>query len=113
MSAFVFRCLDLAEPKAKERATRPTAERARERASSLGEPAEHEMIAAEVERQQVEAQTYLKEMGRKVGGRIAPQNVSPYRRATSWRELGKLTRHIAPLDLGSGARHASRQGRSP
>ncbi|MCZ7681754.1 MAG: hypothetical protein M5U28_24355 [Sandaracinaceae bacterium] len=63
--------------------------------SELGEAAAHEMIAAEVERQQAEARAYVKEMGWNVAGRVAAQNVSAYRCATSWRELGKLTPHIA------------------
>ncbi len=63
--------------------------------ATLGEATAREMIAAEVERQQAEARAYVKEMGWSVGGRVAAQNVSPYRCATSWRELGKLTPHIA------------------
>lgn len=61
----------------------------------LGEATARELIAAEVERQQAEARAYVKEKGWKVGGRIAAQNVSPYRAAKSWRELGKLVPHIA------------------
>ena len=63
--------------------------------AELGEAAAHALIEAEVERQQAEARAHVKEMGWSVGGRIAAQNVSPYRCAKSWRELGKLTPHIA------------------
>ena len=63
--------------------------------AARGEATAREMIAAEVERQQAEARAYVKEMGWSVGGRVAAQNVSPYRCATSWRELGKLTPHVA------------------
>jgi putative transposase len=62
---------------------------------ALGVETATAMLQAEVERQQAAAQAYVKAQGWNVGGRIAAQNVSPYRAATSWRELGKLVPHIA------------------
>src|SRR5690606_25097314 len=53
------------------------------------------LIRAELEHQEAQARAYVKEQGWKVRGAVAARNVSPYRCATSWRELGKLQPHIA------------------
>ena len=60
-------------------------------------------LEAEVLRQKEEARADVKEKGWKVMGAIAAANVSPYRRAKSWEELGTLRPHIA---AGRGQREA-------
>lgn len=55
----------------------------------------HALIAAELERAEAEARAEVKAAGWTVRGAVAAQNVSPYRCAKSWKELGKLAPHIA------------------
>ncbi len=52
-------------------------------------------LAEELERQEALAREHVKREGWKVLGPVAARNVSPYRCAKSWRELGKLSPQIA------------------
>jgi hypothetical protein len=61
----------------------------------LGEDEARAWLEAEVERQEAEARADVKAKGWSVMGKVAAQNVSPYRRAKSWEELGKLVPHVA------------------
>jgi putative transposase len=61
----------------------------------LGEERAHALLAAEIERQGEEARAYVKDKRWTVLGAKAATKVSPYRRATSWEEFGKLAPSIA------------------
>ena len=61
----------------------------------MGEEKARALVAAELERQELEARAFAKANGWSVMGRVACMNVSPYRRAKSWEQLGKLVPHIA------------------
>ena len=61
----------------------------------LGEDAARKLLEAELVRQLAEARAYVKSNGWSVMGRIQAQNVSPYRCAKSWEELGTLRPHVA------------------
>jgi putative transposase len=63
----------------------------------------HDWIRSELEHQQTLARAHVKAEGWKVLGAVAAKNVSPYRCAKSWREIGKLTPHIA---AGRGQKEA-------
>ncbi len=61
----------------------------------LGDEGAYARLAAELDLQEELARAFVKKNGWKVMGRLAAKNVSPYRCAKSWRELGKLVPHIA------------------
>ncbi len=70
---------------------------------ALGEEEAYERLSAELELQEELAREYVRKNGWKVLGRVGAKNVSPYRCAKSWRELGKLVPHIA---AGRGQKEA-------
>jgi hypothetical protein len=63
--------------------------------AELGEGRAHAVLQAEVDRQELEARAFVKSMGWTVIGKVAVQSLSPYRKATSWEDIGKLVPHIA------------------
>ncbi len=69
----------------------------------MGEAEAYQRLTAELELQEELAREYVKKNGWKVLGRLGAKNVSPYRCAKSWRELGKLVPHIA---AGRGQKEA-------
>jgi REP element-mobilizing transposase RayT len=69
----------------------------------IGEDRARELVRAELERREIEARAFVKLNGWSVMGRVACMNVSPYRCAKSWEELGKLVPHIA---AGRGQKEA-------
>ncbi len=73
----------------------------------LGEEWARAWLEAEVARQEAEARAHVKAMGWRVPGKVAAQNVSPYERAKSWEELGKLAPHIAAGRGQADARKAA------
>lgn len=73
----------------------------------LGEDWARAWLEAEVARQEAEARALVRARGWSVAGKIAVQHVSPYKRATSWEELGKLSPHIAAGHGEADARKAA------
>ena len=69
----------------------------------LGDEQAYSMLTAELELQEELAREFVKKNGWKVLGRVGARNVSPYRCAKNWRELGKLVPHIA---AGRGQKEA-------
>ena len=70
---------------------------------ALGEETAYALLEAELARQLAEARAKVKRNGWTVMGRVKAQNVSPYRCAKSWEELGKLRPHVA---AGRGQKEA-------
>jgi REP element-mobilizing transposase RayT len=69
----------------------------------MGEEKARALVEAELDRQEREARAFVKANGWSVMGRVGCMNVSPYRCAKSWEELGKLVPHIA---AGRGQKEA-------
>ncbi len=71
--------------------------------AGAGRRGSYARLSAELELQEELAREYVRKNGWKVLGRVGAKNVSPYRCAKSWRELGKLVPHIA---AGRGQKEA-------
>ena len=73
----------------------------------LGDDAARKLLEDELARQLAEARAYVKNKGWSVMGRIQAQNVSPYRCAKSWEELGNAP---SPRRRRSGADRGPHRG---